>query len=240
MKGRGPGEIIDFRRAHLDKERKTLSFFQRTRITKYDIDFLLKDSLHHYREITVTDVRDQGGFSGNARLLDEDRILWVGMSQEKRFAVSSAQNYVVYDDYPAISENRNLDCAISIYGETMTFSPKLNRFAKGTYIGGVLEIFQIDRTQIIPRKISYIYEPLPEKVKGSKKDVTWGDNTIIGFEAMDCTDNYIYALLNGTTGDKLKNPDLSNPPFTDHISVFDWDANPVRSVNIGKNLCRSG
>lgn len=234
-RGRGPGEIIEFRRCALNKKDKTISFYNPGRIVEYDIAAILNDSPDYFSEIQIQDVRE-GGFSANARRLDEERIFWMGMSPEKRFAITDGEQQFIYSDYPVISEDAIWDFAISIYGETITFNENLDRFAKGTYIGAVLEIFRIDGTRIIPEEIKYIYKPLPLQTGKIKKDITWGDETTIGFEAMDGTDRYIYTVLNGRKGAELKDLDFENPPFADHISVFDWEGNPVRSVALGKNI----
>lgn len=59
-----------------------------------------------------------------------------------------------------------------------------------------------------------------------------GDETPIGFEAMDASNRYLYTLLNGTLGKNLKAKDaINNPPFTEKISIFDWNNKPTQARN---------
>ena len=63
------------------------------------------------------------------------------------------------------------------------------------------------------------------------------DETPIGFEAMDASDRYLYTLLNGTLGKNLKAKDaINNPPFTEKISIFDWNGHAVKQTYTGKKL----
>lgn len=240
-KGRGPGEIIEFRRCFADKRNGTISFYQPGSITEYDIELILKDSVKCFRHIPVSG-NEEGGQPLNVFGIGEDRIFSVGQTADKRFAIQTRGDATVYSDYPAVTERKEFDAAVLNYGETIAFNSDRTLFAKGSYIGGILEIFGIDGKDIVPKSTTYIYEPVYDVVRRHRHDahVTWGEETTIGFEAVDCSDDYIYTLLNGRKGSELKTADFSDPPFADNISVFGWDGRPVRSVSTGAKLMTVG
>ena len=59
-------------------------------------------------------------------------------------------------------------------------------------------------TKIKSVGINPIYEPVYE---GKRQDVSWNEETVIGFDDVVATDKHIYTLLNGAKGKQLK----SNP-----------------------------
>lgn len=88
----------------------------------------------------------------------------------------NGKTYNVYKTYPNISgEGTEKDAAIFRYASKMAIKGDYSRIAFGTYIGGVLDILQIDDTLgISPVKTLGIYKPVYAKVKNSPDAITWG------------------------------------------------------------------
>ena len=146
-----------------------------------------------------------------------------------RFMVADNSIKVICKDYPPMlpEEKKEDVAAVHTYNSDMLVSPNKSRWVQTSYIGGILEIFEYDGGKIKNIGTNPIYKPV---YMGEKQDVSWEDKTIIGFDDMVVTDRYIYTLLNGAMGKQLK----SNPPvnpFTNKITVFDWNGNIKKIIN---------
>lgn len=162
-----------------------------------------------------------------------------GDFDRNRFVILDTMLNIKYSmgEYPVLIENQLTKTVQDIlyYVSHLALKPDNTKIVHASYIGAVLEIFDISDIgkQIKNIKTLKIYPP----VYDTKKDVTWGDETIIGFEDLYATDNYIYALLNGSLGAEYKYPN--------NICVFDWEGNlvmkyvtdvPLRSIAVNESM----
>lgn len=150
-------------------------------------------------------------------------FLLEGFSGEMRFSVVGDGSQCIYTDYPSVlPEDKKEDvAAVLAYNSCVSVSPGKSRWVQTSYIGGILESFEYDGREIKSIGMNPIYEPV---YTGEKQEVSWNEETVIGFDDVVATDQCIYTLLNGAKGKQLK----SNPPvnpFTDKITVFDWHGN---------------
>ena len=239
-KGRGFGEITDYNDFIVKKEEGIVSFYSPGKIIEYDVLAYLSDSTSYIKEYPLpAEVYQKSSFYHNAVRTKSGKYLLIESFDENRLVTVNGKTYNVYKTYPNISgEGTEKDAAIFRYASKMAIKGDYSRIAFGTYIGGVLDILQIDDTLgISPVKTLGIYKPVYAKVKNSPDAITWGDETPIGFEAMDASDRYLYTLLNGTLGKNLKAKDaINNPPFTEKISIFDWNGHDVKQTYTGKKL----
>ena len=239
-KGRGFGEITDYNDFIVKKEEGIVSFYSPGKIIEYDVLAFLSDSTSYIKEYPLpAEVYQKSSFYHNAVRTKSGKYLLIESFDENRLVTVNGKTYNVYKTYPNISgEGTEKDATIFRYSSKMAIKGDYSRIAFGTYIGGVLDILQIDDTLgISPVKTLGIYKPVYAKVKNSPDAITWGDETPIGFEAMDASDRYLYTLLNGTLGKNLKAKDaINNPPFTEKISIFDWNGHAVKQTYTGKKL----
>lgn len=234
-RGRGPGEIAAYWHCFVNRDAKTISFFTSQKIVEYDLGLVFQDSIPYYREILPP--VDQGDYVLDGFRLNDDRFFFVGKSENMRFAISDKGQSNPYHGYPTVTKAPHLDREVLGYASRIAFNEGLNRFVQGSYIGGVLEMFQIEGNDIVPQKTAYIYEPVFDTDEATHSHVSWNEETTIGFDGIDCTDDYIYTLLSGYKGADLKAENAPiDPPFTDHISIFDWGGLPVRSVVLDNKL----
>ena len=239
-KGRGFGEITNYNDFLVKKEEGLVSFYSPGKITEYDVRAFLADSADYIKVYPVpSKAYHTSNFYHNALRIGTDKYLLVESFDLNRFVMIDGRTCRTYTAYPEVTgEGTEKDAAIFRYASKMAIKGDYSRIAFGTYIGGVLEILQIDdRSGISPVKTVGVYEPVYAKVKNSPDAITWGDETTIGFEAMDATDKYLYTLLNGASGKELKAEDaIQDPPFTENISIFDWDGEAVKQIHTGKKL----
>lgn len=91
-----------------------------------------------------------------------------------------------------------------------------------TYIGGVLEIFDINEGQISLSAIRHFYRPVYGYANGAKpKWVTSISETTIGFQDLFLSKESIYGLIYGVGKDEIEN---AKP----YIVEFDFSGNPKR------------
>ena len=107
--------------------------------------------------------------------------------------------------------------------------PDLSKFASISFIGGVLEIFNVEKdsiNRILERKFL-----VPNLKTDSKDACLRQDDTKIGFYGLYTTDNYIYTCYSGLTSKEfIKNK------LMDYIVVFDWKGNLKRLYKVEGGL----
>ena len=238
--GRGFGEITSYNDFIFKKEEGILSFYAHGKIIEYDVPAYLSDSASYIREYPLpSEAYQTSSFYKNALRIGEKKYLCIESFDENRFVTVDEKDCKTYTEYPNITdEGAEKDASVFRYASKMAINSDCSRIAFGTYIGGVLDILQLnDSLAISPVKTVGIYKPIYVKVKNSPDAITWGDDTPIGFEAMDASDKHLYTLLNGTLGRNLKAENaIEDPPFTEKISVFDWNGNAEKQIFTGKKL----
>ena len=140
--------------------------------------------------------------------------------QNKRFIVLDSNFQVVkaLEGYPFMKDINLQDISeVYQYGDEIRVKPDGSKFVFGSYIGGVLEIFDLDQ---LPDSIPLIkrevyYRPVFDKDEAG--NILFAENTQCGFENIYVTDNAIYALIHD-----FSNRNLS---FPDKLVVYDWQGN---------------
>ena len=215
--------------------------------------FVLEDSIYAY---SITDsklykyysIRDYTGIMPNDIINFNNRLLsWVRPFKNKYLAGTNARNnrFIIYDvngneeflytkypDFDDIGYNDSLTVRnIFLGGTDVGVKPDGTKFAIVLSHGAMLEIFSISENTISLHKEKRFYPPKMEITDGSLKSVQALPSQIRGFYDIKTTDEYIYALFDGT---RLDGEFI--PPS--YIYVFDWDGNPVRSYKVKGGLMR--
>lgn len=114
---------------------------------------------------------------------------------------------------------------------TSTFiKPDKSRLVNATKIGAILEIFDFDGDMNMSSMCNmFIYKPIYGIAQGAKPlFVVSNEDTLLGFENICVTDNYIYALLYDN--------DVRMRPKS--VSVFSWDCKPIKKIYLDKPVTK--
>lgn len=205
-------------------EGKIRAFFV-NRIMEYDINKFLKEQSDYYQSIPIPKSALQ--YPVNSVSEHSGIFYSVGFTNNMRFSLASPDSlYDIYKDYPEVIDDKERNASVFTYACKTKFRPDYKYWVQGTYIGGTLEIFKQDDSNIKSVKQLFIY---PSLFKDTGFSVTWGDDTTIGFDDIYVTQKHIYAILSGTKGSNLKHVPPKNP-FSDTILIFDWEGNLVRKI----------
>ncbi|MDR1122329.1 MAG: TolB-like 6-bladed beta-propeller domain-containing protein [Dysgonamonadaceae bacterium] len=219
--GKGPGEVINPVKSIFTAANKIQLY--EPNLKKMIVYNLSNNERHRLLEYSMLKSKIEGWVLEAVKVNDHFICIGkTGIFEHKRFVVLDTLLNIIYStgDYPVLIKNQSTSEIQDIlyYVCNLALRPDNKRFASGSYIGAVLEIFDISEIEKDIRTVNTIriYPPIYNR----KKDVTWGDDTIIGFEDLYATNNFLYALLNGSRGAKYQYPNS--------ICVFDWDGNPVK------------
>lgn len=226
-KGNGHTEISNLsENFSIDKARGVVSLYSAPFYVEYNVAEFMKKGTDYCRKTNCSSfVRNS---IKNVRKF-ADGYLAEGFTEEMRFIVVDKNTQTAYTDYPPmLPEDKKEDIArVLTYASNVLVSPNSPRWVQTSYIGAVFEIFEYDGREIKCVGTNPIYEPV---YTGGKGDVSWNEETTIGFDDVVVTDGYIYTLLNGAKGSQLKSDPPVNP-FTNKITVFDWDGNVRQIIN---------
>lgn len=225
-RGRGYGELISPNGISMDKLTKTMyvGAMNQNRVTVFNLDSL------KYNKVGICELRLKQPLNSTG---------FYRLTSENFLTIYNLQNrFVLYDDKLNIIDSCNYysptksgisdEYALNnyyLYSSNILLKPDGSMFANLTYCGSILEIFNINRGDIVHLKTKYFYEPTYNQKSG---DPLWG-STIRGVRTYFATNKYIYILFNGTTDDNAR---------LDKISVLDWKGNCVKQYDLGVNIMR--
>lgn len=136
----------------------------------------------------------------------------------------------IYTDYPQLSNEDEDNWALTEYAVKAKLSPDGKTLVSATYIGGILELFDIDDNGLKLRTARFFFEPRYNYAQGAKpRWVTTSSKSIIGFEDLFLTNDAIYGLVWGVERPQMEN---SMP----QLFCFDFDGNPVKSYILNDAL----
>ena len=102
--------------------------------------------------------------------------------------------------------------------------------AGATYIGGVLELFDISENGLHPRAARYFFEPRCEYLEGARpRWVQPVPESVIGFEDLYLTDDAIYGLVWGVEKSEMAD---SKP----QLFRFDPNGNPTTAYTLSDEV----
>ena len=218
-KGRGPGEVntLSSNIQYFPKEKRFMAYDpNHKKIIEYN------DSLPSFSEyrLPVPDSVFKNNFIQDI-IKTGNYYVCMGTGADfgngKRFIVTNTDFKFLktFEGYPPIANILPKDIQeICQYGDEIHIKPDGSRLVFGSYIGGILEIFDLksipDSLPLIMRKL--YYHPVYEKDKSGNIYLT--ENTQCGFENIYVTDHAIYTLMHDPS-----HPDLF---FPNKLVVFNW------------------
>ncbi len=229
QKGRGPGEFMDINSVNNRDGLITVYDPNYRKIVVFDLVDLLQNQESYYQEFIILNAPN---FIKQA-LYYQNNFILKGNTDKLRYAFwdpSSQTFHSVYNDYPQLSEDRETNWSLTDYGVKVRLSPGGNTLVATTYIGGILEIFNIDNNCLKLKNIRYFFEPRYGYAQGAKpRWVTTSPKSIIGFENVFLTDDAIYGLVWGVEKSKME---TCKP----QLVRFDQNGNPVKSYTLDDTL----
>lgn len=230
--GNGPGEIIYPNISYFDYDSGHLHFYDKVseRIFEYDLSnqvSLVAENIStnfpwitHYFPIKSL---------GNLTMM----AIKEGASEQlnnARISLINDQNQVVseYNNFP-IESDKNIQYAV-YQTDRADISMDKQHLIVGTSYGSILEIFDITEG-IMPKAVKYFVEPTLILREGKYNN----DDTIIGFNDLFASNQYIYASYDGENYGNVPACDFFN-----NIAVFDYNGMPVillRMKNRVERIC---
>ena len=220
FRGRGPGETFNISSANLYDG--TLYVYDATlrKLVLYDIHEALAGN-RCWTEVPIDDV------APNMVLqvvpAGDGRLILCGNDGRMRFGLwrmSSDEMEAMVNEYPPYSEDEEADFAISCYSASVKFSETENKLVSGTYIGAVMEIYDVTPNGIRKTFSGYYHRPRFEYAHGAvPRWVVPGKDTVIGFQDISLTASGIYGLIWGV---RTLSPDGPVP----ELIRFGYDGTP--------------
>lgn len=227
--GRGPGEFpnnlveINVYRDTiqvLDLQRNTVSLFHKQKFLTDS--FAIADRIFQIEK-----------YNGCFDIFPVDSFYISRPSIKTRFAQYNLngkhiKDYNIYPDFGPNINEESKDYALRHYCFTKT-KPDFTKFVSLSYIGGILEIFNIHDNSI--NKVTEIMF-LDPNIKNSDDNISIvKDDTNIGFCGIYVTNKHIYASYSG-----LQFKDFKQKFLADYIIVFDWKGNPQKTYKVNSGL----
>ena len=229
-KGRGPGEFKDISSVNNNYD-GTITVYDPNykKIVKFDILNVLQDRKPYFTEYTVLKAPN----FITQTLLYKNNFIVKGNDNKLRYGFWDSSNeifHAIYSDYPHLSNDDEDNWALTDYGAKVRLSPDGKMLVATTYIGGILELFNVNDNGFKLKTSCFFFEPKYEYAQGAKpRWITTSSESIIGFEDLYLTNKAIYGLAWGVEIPMMEN---SKP----RLYCFDFDGNPVKSYVMEESL----
>jgi hypothetical protein len=229
LKGRGPGELLYPSLISYDKANHQVVTFEANlgKIVRYDLAKVLSGDEEFYSEIKLNP-RDMFGekpnFVNDVRPFNDTYII-KSKTDQMRFGILGygGKAKTMYKRFLPLVKNKEENWALFSYSTKWAIRPDQAKMVYATYIGGVMEIFNIDEERFALDTACYFYEPIYAPLEDAvPKWVATRDETIVGFEWLDATNDYIYALVVG----EAYPPDAVES--RKKLFAFDWNGNACK------------
>lgn len=232
-KGQGPGELMRPIDLWIDKENQNIAAYSKplNKIVYYDIKSIVKDSLLFYSE---SKLENPTGLPVSNLHASENNIYVSGFTKQMRFGIIEDNKVEpVYNEFPLlkndVKEEENV--AIISNGSDSKISPNSKHMVQGTYLGAIIEFFNIneDNSFTSTSLNTYIY-PYYDIVQGIKPfGITWSEETTFGFHRFYANNDYVFALFNGEKA--------SEGAFhAKSIVVFDWTGKALTKYKLNEAI----
>ncbi|MDR1273830.1 MAG: 6-bladed beta-propeller [Odoribacteraceae bacterium] len=229
LKGRGPGELLFPSPISYDRDNRLLVVFEANlnKIIRYDLGKVLSGAGDFYSEIRLNPREmfgEKPNFISDARPYKEAYMIR-SKTDQMRFGIlgHDGKAKTMYTRFLPLVEDKEENWALFSYSTQWAIKPDQTKMVYATYIGGVMEIFNINEERFALDTACYFYEPIYSPSEGVvPKWLVTRDETIVGFERVDATDDYIYALVVG----EAYPPDAVES--RKKLFVFDWNGNAYK------------
>ena len=220
-RGRGPGEVVIPGSVDIIGNKILICDPSLQRLLVYDLAKIIDSQNPYYTDDYSTAAGSY--WIRQAKWYKGESIVIKSYSDDMRFGFLQESKIIpTYWEYPDLVPDQEENRSIWDYFSQWKFKPDYSKMVTTTYIGSLLEILNSDSiTDIKTEKLISIHKPQYNLAEGARpKWVTSSDDTVIGFEDLFVTDNYIYALIYGVNINDLE----ANLPI---IYVFSWDGEPM-------------
>ena len=229
-KGRGPGEFMDIGSVNNNYDGSITVYDPNyKKIVVFDISNILHDQKPYFKEYSVTKAPN----FITQMLLYKDKFIAKGNDDKLRYGFWNPSDQVfqaIYTDYPQLSNEDEDNWALTDFAVKVRLSPDGKTLATATYIGGILELFNINDDGFKLKTERFFFEPRYNYAQGAKpRWITTSSESIIGFEDLFLTNDAIYGLVWGVERPMMEK---SKP----HLFGFDFDGNPVKSYMLNEEL----
>lgn len=214
-KGRGPGEVVYPGSLSYNPKDGTLITMESNlkKIIRYNLANILADKPPFFSEIKLNSIP----FYVDETILYKDFFIIGGF--KKRFSMIDTNCQILgeHNDYPKVVADEDENRAIFLYSSQYAVHPNGDKLVAMTYIGGIMEIFDIKDNKITPNIIKYFHEPIYRPVLDAKpKWIATIEETTPCCSDIYGTDENIYCIYEGEIS---KDPKIA----LKKILVFDWN-----------------
>lgn len=217
--GKGPGELRNSMvEIKIIDDSLYLFELSKNSISLYHKNSFINDSSPEPDKSTVFQQ-----YRGNFDIFPVDTFYISRPTVKTRFALFNKSGELInsYNEYPDLGtkvEKSVIEMAFRNYSLTEP-KPDRSKFVSLSFVGGVLEIFQIQGGKIDKLKQKIFLFP---NFNNTQEIISLISNeTNIGFYNVYTTNEYIYASYSGLTNKEFK----ENSFLLDYITVFDWEGN---------------
>ena len=220
-KGPGPNELVRPTTFSVDKLNSLLYVYDwgKQSLIQYDLHKMSGEEIPEYNSIKVS-----GEFVKSAQMrFLKDSLFYASSLKDGRISVGGVSEVqdVIQSESPDLNKfPTQEDWYIYMNGSVMAVRPDGRYLAAASSLGGILEIFDLNKKERVVLK--HFYEPIFEKKGHVIRPLP---ETIGGFMCLAATDKYLYATLHGKA-----NP--TSMPMA--ICKFDWKGNPIDRFDCGK------
>lgn len=229
-KGRGPGELIGINSVNTNYD-GSITVFDLTgnKIILFDIVSVLLDRKPCFTEYPIPTAPNRI----KQVLRHKNEFIVKGNDDKMRYGFwnPSAQTcHDLYTAYPQLSDDPEANWSLTDYAVRVRLSPDGKMLAGATYIGGVLELFDISENGLHPRAARYFFEPRCEYLEGARpRWVQPVPESVIGFEDLYLTDDAIYGMVWGVEKSEMAD---SKP----QLFRFDPNGNPTTAYTLSDEV----
>lgn len=229
-KGRGYGELINTP-TYFSLDGQSVFVADKNKIIQYDLPKILSGKDQSIHQIAYSELFGSQHVFHNI-LVRGGAYFCFRMTPDSRLTILSLNSNVAtkYDTMPALVDSDKVSEDNHIIWRYMSrncVSPDGQFIAQSTYIGAVLDILKLASEKVQPVSTQYIIQPVYKKIDNNNLTIT--EKTVIGFDAICCTNEYVFGLINGNEGKDLRDRDFQTP-FSREITVFDWAGNLEKKI----------
>ena len=221
FRGRGPGETLNISSVNLQNDTLYVYDANLRKLVMYDIGKAFKGE-QCWTEVPVAMTPNM---VLQAVPAGENTVILCGNDGQMRFGLwdmaSSDGITVTENNYPVYSEDIEADFAVANYSASVRYSETERKLVAATYIGAVMEIYDINLSGINRLFTGYYYRPVYEYAKGAvPRWVVPSEKTVIGFQDLYLTSSGIYGLIWG-----VKSPSINGP--VPGLIMFDYNGTAI-------------
>lgn len=223
-RGIGPGEFVEINSASYCPDTESLVIYDpnQKKISSHNIRNILNSITPTFEEYSI---HQSPNYIKQAIPLTQSSFIMKGNTDKMRYGFWNSENKEfsrLYTKYPALTKDDETNWSITDYFVKTGLNKEQTKLVTGTYIGGILEVFDVSDSGLNLSCIRFFDEPIYDYASGAvPRWVITKPETIIGFQDINLCNNKIYGLYWGV---KIEEMERNKP----RIVVFDLEGKPER------------